>query len=142
MATHPALRHGYGQYRYHAGGMETADVNPLGRKGVPGVGTRIRAARRRAGLTIQALADRAGVDNSSVTQWEGGGRDLFVRHLMTLATALGVPVESLLPDAPLPPPQVFAGSLECPRCRTECGVLVTALPSPLSRREGTGRSDG
>jgi transcriptional regulator with XRE-family HTH domain len=81
------------------------------RKGVPGVGTRIRAARRARGWTIDRLAREAGVDDSSVTQWELGVRDLYVRHLVTLAAALGCPVADLLPESPLPPPAVLVTTM-------------------------------
>lgn len=142
MATCPALRHPHTPHSYHADAMEKIiNVNPLGRKGVPGVGARIRAARHRAGLTIRVLSELAGVDDSSLTGWELESRDLSLAHLLALAAALGVPPRSLLPDAPLPPPQVLAGSFECPHCRTECAVLVTAM-TPHSHNERTGRSDG
>jgi transcriptional regulator with XRE-family HTH domain len=123
----PAVRRDHQRPPRSDGGMEIADVNPLGRKGVPGVGARIRAARHRAGWTIDELAERSGFDPSSLTQWEGGGRDLFVRHLVKLAAVFDMPVESFLPGAPLPPPRVLAGALECPNCGTECAVLVTAM---------------
>ena len=114
----PALHRDVHDHGWSDDRMEIA-ANPLGRKGVPGVGARIRAARKSKGLTIRALAELAGVDKGSLTGWELGARDLSLGHLYNLAAALDVPPESLLvPGAPPPVPVVFKvdGPLVCEKC--------------------------
>lgn len=58
---------------------------------------RLKALRRRRGLTQQELADRLGVSNKSVSRWEGGGYP-DVPLLVPLARALGVTVDELLDE--------------------------------------------
>ena len=113
----PALHRDVHDHGWSDDRMEIA-ANPLGRKGVPGVGARIRAARKAAGLTIAALAELAGVDKGSLTSWELENRDLTLTQLTAVAEALGVPVESLLPSVPPPAPVVFKvdGPLVCEKC--------------------------
>ena len=112
----PALHRDPHDHGCHVDGMEI-QANPLGRKGVPGVGARIRAARKSKGLTIRALAELAGVDKGSLTGWELGARDLSLGHLFNLAAALDVPPESLLPGVAAPAPVVFEGPFVCEECR-------------------------
>jgi transcriptional regulator with XRE-family HTH domain len=100
------------------------------RRGVPGVGKRIREARKRKGLTIRALAELTRVGAGSLTFWELANRDLFVGDFLKLTAALNVPPESLLLDALPLPPEVFAASFECPGCHMEAGVLLTAMSPP------------
>ena len=133
MVTHPALRRSYRPYRCHVGAMSRpARGIPPGtvKRGTPGVGERIRAARKAAGLTIAVLAERADVDKGSLTGWELEIRDMTVTQLVKVAAALDVPPGSLLPDAPLPAPVVLAASFACPGCGTECGVLMTTMSRP------------
>ncbi len=125
----PALHRSETDHACSDGVMEI-EANPLGRKGVPGVGTRIRAARKRRGLTIRALAELADIDKGSLTGWELEIRDLTLTQLGKVAAALDVPPESLLPDALPLPPEVFAASFECPSCHMQAGVLMTAMSPP------------
>ena len=60
------------------------------------VGERIRAARKQAGLTLEEVADRLGISNQSVAQWETGRRKPKLETLQRIADALQVPIESLL----------------------------------------------
>ena len=55
----------------------------------------IKAARHRAGLTQQELADRIGVPRSKLTGWETRRYQPDVKNFMLLCRALGVSPESL-----------------------------------------------
>ena len=56
----------------------------------------LRAWREHKGLTLQALADAAGVSKPYVSQIEGGKRAGTAATLKKLAAALGVPVDALV----------------------------------------------
>lgn len=63
---------------------------------------RLRALRDRAGLTQHALAARAGVDKSAISQIETGQRDVggmsyFTVVRLARALAPGVPTEETFP---------------------------------------------
>ena len=60
------------------------------------IGTRIRAARERRGLTQAALAELVGVTRSAVAQWETGRSGQVGGNLAQIAAVLGVGVEHLL----------------------------------------------
>lgn len=60
-------------------------------------GQRIIDSRARAGLSQDALAHIVGVSQGAVSRWEADAREPQLRHLIPLANALGVTVESLLP---------------------------------------------
>lgn len=62
-----------------------------------GGATPLRAWREHRGLTVQALADAAGLSKPYVSQIESGKRAGTAATLKKLATALGVPVAALLP---------------------------------------------
>jgi len=59
--------------------------------------TPLRSWREHRGLTLQALADSAGVSKPYVSQIEGGKRAGTAATLKKLAAALNVPVAALLP---------------------------------------------
>ena len=60
------------------------------------IGVRIREARERLGLTQQQLADRVGVDQSTVSGWERDDKRRPARDLMpSVARALGRTAEWL-----------------------------------------------
>lgn len=61
-----------------------------------GLGTRIRAARERKGLTQSGLADLVGVTRSAVAQWETGRSGQVGSNLTQIAAVLEVGVEHLL----------------------------------------------
>jgi len=60
------------------------------------LGRRLRASRRRAGLTVTELAARAEVSRRYVTEAEAGRANLSVLKLHALARAAGVSVSDLL----------------------------------------------
>ena len=57
----------------------------------------LRAWRQHRSLTLQALADAAGVSKPYVSQIEGGKRAGTAATLNKLAKALGVPLDALQP---------------------------------------------
>ena len=58
--------------------------------------TALRAWREHKGMTLQALADAAGVSKPYVSQIEGGKRRGLGATLKKLARALDLPVEALM----------------------------------------------
>lgn len=62
------------------------------------IADRIRAARKKAGLTQRALAALLGVDKSAVAQWEGGGGGAGIKmaNLVEVARICGVRPSELL----------------------------------------------
>ncbi|MEV8025337.1 XRE family transcriptional regulator [Microbacterium sp. NPDC080220] len=65
---------------------------------VHSLGAAIRDARRRLGLSVQALAERAGVSLGLVSQLERGMGNPSLLSIQRLAGALGVPVGQLLEE--------------------------------------------
>lgn len=65
----------------------------------PALGRAIRAHRLAAGLSQEALAERAGLHWTYVSQVERGRRNVSVDALGRLGSALGVPGWRLLRDA-------------------------------------------
>jgi transcriptional regulator with XRE-family HTH domain len=64
-----------------------------------GLGLAVRRTRSAAGLSQEALADRAGLDRAYVSGLERGHRNPTLETLQRLAAALGVNVQDLLRDA-------------------------------------------
>lgn len=58
----------------------------------------LRAAREKAGLSQEALAERAGMHRNAVALLETGKRDPRVSTVAKLAQALGIPASDLLKD--------------------------------------------
>jgi transcriptional regulator with XRE-family HTH domain len=64
--------------------------------GVGDLGTNLREARERLGLTQEQVAERSGVHATEVSRIEGGKRDPQVSTLLRLAKAVEVPPGRLL----------------------------------------------
>ena len=64
------------------------------------VGAALKSARTAAGLTMTALAQRAGVTQPFISQVEGGSISPSLATLYGLAQALDVPPTALLPASP------------------------------------------
>lgn len=89
---------------------------------------RLRALREERGLSLDAVANAAGMAPSTLSRLETGKRRLAVDHLTPLARALGTSVDALLAPEPRADPRVRR------RARTVNGMRVL----PLSRERGTG----
>lgn len=61
-------------------------------------GERIKAARKRAGVTQAQLAEQSGVAAISIHQYEAGKRNPQLEPVLHIAAALGVPVQELIAD--------------------------------------------
>jgi transcriptional regulator with XRE-family HTH domain len=59
------------------------------------LGARIQAQRLHKNLTQEKLAERAGVDRSTVQRIEGGYTDPKFSHLLRIAEALDMPLAQL-----------------------------------------------
>lgn len=62
---------------------------------MPRSSSRLRDARKAAGLSQQALADRVGVAQQHIARWEGGAVEPKVRMAVRLSQALGTTVNAL-----------------------------------------------
>lgn len=68
------------------------------------VGSRLKEARKKAGLTQQEVATRAGVGQSHINELERGNTNITIKTLCRMADRLGVDVRELLPEGPSLPP--------------------------------------
>ncbi|WP_079131827.1 helix-turn-helix domain-containing protein [Streptomyces nanshensis] len=66
------------------------------------IGTTVRATRRVLGMTVEALASRAGVSTGALSQLERGQGNPSLQTLQRLASALSIPLVQLLQGAPEP----------------------------------------
>jgi len=66
------------------------------------LGTRVRVARERRGLTRKALALESGVSERHLAGLEAGGGNISILWLRQVARCLGVSVADLLQDKPAP----------------------------------------
>ncbi|MBX6387993.1 MAG: helix-turn-helix domain-containing protein [Frankia sp.] len=64
------------------------------------IGTAIRAARRRAGIPMTVLAERAGVSQPYLSQLENGRNNPSIQTLYRIANALELSPQDLLPADP------------------------------------------
>jgi len=60
------------------------------------LGARIQAQRLHRNLTQERLAERAGIDRSTVQRIEGGYTDPKFSHLLRIAQALDIPLAHLV----------------------------------------------
>jgi transcriptional regulator with XRE-family HTH domain len=70
------------------------------------VSGRLRALRTERGLTLAEVAERAGMDASTLSRLESGARRLTLDHIPVLARALGVRADDLLGAPPVEDPRV------------------------------------
>lgn len=61
-------------------------------------GQRIKAARKKAGMTQMELADKLGIPYQSISQWERDTRNPKYDSLQRIAAALGVDWTELVPE--------------------------------------------
>lgn len=69
---------------------------------------RLRQLRKERGLSQKELARRAQIANTTLCDIEAGRMEPSVRTLIRLARALGVDLNSLLPDSAIGPDQECA----------------------------------
>ena len=122
------------------------DENPSVPAAAPVIGPQFAAARRRLGLSVDALADRTRIrphviEAIEVDDFSACGGDFYARgHLRTLGRVLGVDATPILAtyderyaDAPIDPRRVFeaelagAGSMRATRGGPNWSVLVAAV---------------
>lgn len=70
------------------------------------VRSRLRELRQEKGLTLEDLASKANIDTSTLSRLESGKRRLALDHLPSLADALGVRVDDLLPRRDVIDPRI------------------------------------
>ncbi len=63
-------------------------------------GIRVRAARHAQNLTMEDVADRAGIDYRQVSRVEAGSINATISTAIAIARALGVPLSQLFDDQP------------------------------------------
>ena len=69
------------------------------------IGPRLREARVRSGLTLEALSERAGISPSTLSRLESGKRQANLELLLPLARELRLSLDELVPPA-VPDPRV------------------------------------
>lgn len=74
----------------------SADQNARSDHGAAALGAAVRAARNRLGLSVQALAERAGVSLGLISQVERGKGNPSLQSIQRIAQALGVSASRLL----------------------------------------------
>jgi transcriptional regulator with XRE-family HTH domain len=89
------------------------------------LGAAVRDARKRLGLSVQALSEKAGVSFGLVSQLERGLGNPSLQSLQRLAGALGIPVAQLL-DEPAVPLAVVT--------RAKRHIMPVAVDAPASQR--------
>lgn len=92
----------------------------------------LRTARRRAGLTQRALADRAGTSQATVSAYESGRKAPSVDTLERLLRATGQRL-AVAPQAPVTVPSA-AELVEAGRGLVEVIALAEALPTRHERQ--------
>lgn len=60
------------------------------------IGKRIKAAREAAGLSAKELADKIGISQTRLSNWEQGINRPMADHIAVIASALGVSTDTLL----------------------------------------------
>jgi transcriptional regulator with XRE-family HTH domain len=69
-------------------------------KARPDAGRRVLLARLEAGISQRVLAERSGLDQSTIVRVERSGGNIRPMTLGRLASALNIPIEELLEDRP------------------------------------------
>jgi transcriptional regulator with XRE-family HTH domain len=72
------------------------------------VGPRLRALRRKAGITLAALAETTGISVSTLSRLESGQRKATLELLLPLARAHRVPLDELVGAPATGDPRVYA----------------------------------
>ncbi len=84
------------------------------------VGSRLRAARRDRGFTLDDLAARTGISSSTLSRLEGGKRQATLELLVPLTRQLGIRIDDLIPGE-TPDPRIRQAPVR------HDGLLIVAL---------------
>ncbi|MET0417197.1 MAG: XRE family transcriptional regulator [Actinoplanes sp.] len=90
------------------------------------VGPRLRALRRKAGITLAALSESTGISVSTLSRLESGQRKATLELLLPLARAYQVPLDELVGAPQTGDPRVYARPISA------YGQTIV----PLSRQPG------
>jgi transcriptional regulator with XRE-family HTH domain len=90
------------------------------------VGPRLRALRRKSGITLASLAETTGISVSTLSRLESGQRKATLELLLPLAQAYRVPLDELVGAPQTGDPRVYARPIK------RFGQLIL----PLSRNPG------
>jgi transcriptional regulator with XRE-family HTH domain len=71
-------------------------MSPAKKDVLDAVGPRLRELRRRHGLTLAELAERTGINESTLSRLEGGSRKPTLELLLPLAEVYAVPLDELV----------------------------------------------
>ncbi|HEY1179355.1 MAG TPA: XRE family transcriptional regulator [Phytomonospora sp.] len=94
------------------------------REVLDGVGPRLRELRHRRGMTLAELAERTGVNESTLSRLEGGTRKPTLELLLPLAEVHAVPLDDLVGAPRTGDPRIH------PRPVTRDGMTYVPLSSP------------
>ncbi|MGZ6678580.1 MAG: helix-turn-helix domain-containing protein [Nocardioides sp.] len=104
------------------------------------IGARVRLARQQAGLSLSALAARAGVGKGSLSELENGTRNPTLSTLYALADALDAPLATFLvaPGSFVASPGIAARLLDARRHDdgTTVEVYLLSLEPGAAHRSG------
>lgn len=116
--------------------MSEPEQEPLEGGGVGQLGSKLRLARRQAGLSLRELARQLSVSPSFLSQMENGKSQPSVATLYSIAQVLGVSIDELFhadDPAGVPPPQAAAADVAPVKTRSTSSVGVvsrSAMASP------------
>jgi transcriptional regulator with XRE-family HTH domain len=109
------------------------------------IGTTVRSTRRLLGMTVEALASRAGVSTGALSQLERGQGNPSLQTLQRLATALSIPLVQLLQGAAEPEHYVVRAGhgprLPAPSDDTRDSQVLRELLTPSGGRLQVIRSE-
>ena len=76
------------------------------------IGKRVKLARKRMGMTQEALAESAGISTTHMSNIETGYTKVSLQTTVSLANALGVTVDSLLCDNVRSAKEIFSQEIQ------------------------------
>ena len=101
----------------------------MGKKPEKVANAALRAARKRSGHSLVAVADAVGISQSQLSRFETGDREPRAADLKRLAEFYGVSFDEIMPGAPPPPPLVVPPRAIPARLRED--ILAVAIMESL-----------
>lgn len=95
------------------------------------IGARIAEARRARGLTQHELAEQMGISFQAVSGWERGVSMPDIARLPELCAILGMSVDAMLGNAPMPAPEAEP----VPESEPEPTPVPKPAPEPMKKRD-------